>query len=41
MTGITKRGKYRIRRELGEGARGVGCEGCDPAVERGGALSAR
>jgi serine/threonine-protein kinase len=34
MTGITKLGKYLIRRELGKGAMGVVYEGFDPAIER-------
>jgi hypothetical protein len=34
MTGITKIGKYIIRRELGKGAMGVVYEGFDPVIER-------
>ncbi len=34
MTGMTKLGKYLIRRELGKGAMGVVYEGFDPAIER-------
>ena len=34
MTGITKLGKYLIRRELGKGAMGVVYEGFDPVIER-------
>ncbi len=34
MTGITKIGKYLIRRELGKGAMGVVYEGFDPVIER-------
>ena len=34
MAGITKLGKYLIRRELGKGAMGVVYEGFDPVIER-------
>ncbi|MBT9506166.1 serine/threonine-protein kinase [Rhodoferax sp.] len=34
MSGITKLGKYLIRRELGKGAMGVVYEGFDPVIER-------
>ncbi len=34
MAGITKLGKYLIRRELGKGAMGVVYEGFDPIIER-------
>jgi len=34
MPGITKLGKYLIRRELGKGAMGVVYEGFDPVIER-------
>jgi serine/threonine protein kinase len=34
MTGLSKLGKYAIRRELGKGAMGVVYEGFDPVIER-------
>ena len=34
MPGITKLGKYEIRRELGKGAMGIVYEGFDPFIER-------
>ncbi len=34
MAGITKLGKYLIRRELGKGAMGIVYEGFDPVIER-------
>ena len=34
MSGLTKLGKYLIRRELGKGAMGVVYEGFDPIIER-------
>ena len=34
MSGISKLGKYLIRREIGKGAMGVVYEGFDPAIER-------
>ncbi len=34
MSGITKLGKYLIRRELGKGAMGIVYEGFDPVIER-------
>ena len=34
MSGITKLGKYIIRRELGKGAMGIVYEGFDPVIER-------
>ncbi|MEK6594515.1 MAG: serine/threonine-protein kinase [Pseudomonadota bacterium] len=34
MSGLTKLGKYEIRRELGKGAMGIVYEGFDPVIER-------
>jgi serine/threonine protein kinase len=34
MSGITKLGKYQVRRELGKGAMGVVYEGHDPMIDR-------
>jgi eukaryotic-like serine/threonine-protein kinase len=34
MSGLTKLGKYQIRRELGKGAMGIVYEGFDPVIER-------